>query len=144
MGKAFEKQIKTIKDQGQKQIKAIQDQGNVKTIKKYDYNDKDSPLILKQKEIFNETADERLDKITKLGEKLNRDELVYRYKGKSPDEEFHKYDNALDLINKIKNGERKLAEAKNDQAIFKSHFGETKKRNNNKRSKEQKQRTIQY
>ena len=49
MGKAFEKQIKTIEDQGEKQIKAIQDQGQVKTIKKYDYNDEDSPLFLKQK-----------------------------------------------------------------------------------------------
>ena len=35
LGKAFEKQIKTIGDQGEKQIKAIQDQGQVKTIKKY-------------------------------------------------------------------------------------------------------------
>ena len=34
LGKAFEKQIKTIGDQGEKQIKAIQDQGQVKTIKK--------------------------------------------------------------------------------------------------------------
>ena len=33
--KAFEKQIKTIEDQGEKQIKAIQGQGQVKTIKKY-------------------------------------------------------------------------------------------------------------
>ena len=33
MGKAFEKEIKTIKDQGEKQIKAIQDKGQVKTIK---------------------------------------------------------------------------------------------------------------
>ena len=31
LGKAFEKQIKTIEDQGEKQIKAIQDQGEVKT-----------------------------------------------------------------------------------------------------------------
>ena len=36
MGKAFEKQIKTIEDQGEKQIKAIQDQGQLKTIKKYE------------------------------------------------------------------------------------------------------------
>ena len=32
LGKAFEKQIKTIEDRGQKQIKAIQDQGILKTI----------------------------------------------------------------------------------------------------------------
>ena len=31
-GKAFEKQIETIKDQAEKQIKAIQDQGKLKTI----------------------------------------------------------------------------------------------------------------
>ena len=49
LGKAFEKQMKTIEDQGEKQIKVIQDQGHVKTIKKYDYDDEDSPLISKQK-----------------------------------------------------------------------------------------------
>ena len=32
LGKAFEKQIKTIEDQEEKQIKAIQNQGQVKTI----------------------------------------------------------------------------------------------------------------
>ena len=49
MGKAFEKQIKTIEDPGEKQIKAIQDRGQVKTIKKYAYDAEDTPLILKQK-----------------------------------------------------------------------------------------------
>ena len=64
LGKAFEKQIKTIEDQGEKQIKAIQDQdqGQVKTMKKYDYDDEHTPVISKQKEIFNGLADERLEK----------------------------------------------------------------------------------
>ena len=62
LGKAFEKHIKTIKDHGEKQIKAIQDQGQLKTIKKYVYNTEDTPLILKQKEIFNGIVDERLKK----------------------------------------------------------------------------------
>ena len=57
LGKKFEKQIKTIEDQGEKQIKAIQDQGEVKTIKKYAYNNGDNPLISKQKEMFNELVD---------------------------------------------------------------------------------------
>ena len=73
LGKAFEKQIKTIEDEGEKQIKAIQNQGQVKTMKKYTYNDEDSPLIWKQKEIFNKLVDERLDEIIKLDEKVNRD-----------------------------------------------------------------------
>ena len=130
--------MKKKSKEGEKQKKAIQDQGHVKTIKKYDYNDEDSPLISKQKEIFNELADKRLNEITELDKKVNLDDLVYRYKGKSPDEKFDKYDNALGLINKIQNGEIKLAEAKNNQIIFKSHFGEIKKGNNKKRSKEQK------
>ena len=49
MGKAFEKQIKTIEDQWEKQIKAIKDQGQIKTIKKYDYDDEDSQLISEAK-----------------------------------------------------------------------------------------------
>ena len=138
LGKAFEKQIKTIEDQGEKQIKAIQNQGIVKTIKKYTYDDEDSPLISKQKEIFNKLVDERLDEITKLDKKVNHDDLIYRYKGKTPNEKFDEYDSALNLINKIKNGETKLAQAKNDQIKFKSNLGEIKKGNNKKRTKKQK------
>ena len=85
-GKAFKKQIKTIEDQGEKQIKAIQNQGQVKIIKKYAYDDEDSLLISKQKEIFNELGDKRLNEITELDKKVNHDDLIYRYKGKTPDE----------------------------------------------------------
>ena len=47
LGKAFRKQIKKIEDQGEKQTKAIQNQGQIKTIKKYTYDNEDSPLISK-------------------------------------------------------------------------------------------------
>ena len=50
-------------------MKAIQDQGQVKAIKKYDYDSKDTPFISKQKEIFNELVDERREKITDLDKK---------------------------------------------------------------------------
>ena len=46
------KNIKTIENQGEKQIKVVQNKGQVKTIKKYTPDDEDSPLISKQKEIF--------------------------------------------------------------------------------------------
>ena len=46
---AFEKEIKTVEDQGEKQIKAMQDQGHVKTIKKYVFDAEDTPFISKQK-----------------------------------------------------------------------------------------------
>ena len=79
-----------------------------------------------------------LDDITELDGKVNLDDLIYRYKGKIPDEKFNTYDNALDLINKIKHGEIKLAEAENDQIRFKSTLGEIKKGNNKNRSKQEK------
>ena len=62
--------------------------------------------------MFNQPADERLKEITELDGKVNRDDLVYRYKGKTPDEKFDKCDNALDLIDKIRNGEIKISNVK--------------------------------
>ena len=59
-------------------------------------------MISKQKEIFNKLVDERIDDITKLDKKVNVADLIYRYKGKIPDENFDTYNNALDLIDKIK------------------------------------------
>ena len=93
-------------------------------------------MTSKQKEIFNELVYKRLNEITELDRKVNRDDLTYRYKGKTSDEEFNKYDNALDLINKIKNDETKLVEAKNDQEKFRSDLSEIKR--GSKTSKEQK------
>ena len=80
MGKAFEKQIKTIEDQGGKQIKAIQGKGQVKTIKKYANDAEDTPSISKQKKIFNELVDERLEEITNLDKKVSSDNLNTRVK----------------------------------------------------------------
>ena len=112
--KAFEKQIKTIEDQGEKQIKAIQDQGQVKTIKKYAYDSEDTPFISKQKEIFNELADERLEKITYLDDGVNSNNLIYRYKSRTADAKFDKFDDALGIINKIRDGKIVLADVKNN------------------------------
>ena len=72
LGKPSEKQIKRTEDQGEKQIKAIQNQGD----------DEDTPLISKEKGMFNKLTDGRIDAITKLDEKFNLDNSIYRYKGK--------------------------------------------------------------
>ena len=69
LGKALERQIKTIEDQGAKQIKAIQNHGQHKMIKKYAYDLEDTPFISKQKEIFNKLIDERREKIADLDKK---------------------------------------------------------------------------
>ena len=79
-------------------------------------------MISNEKEIFNKLVDERLDEITRLDEKVNPDNLIYRYKGKTADTKFDKFDNAFNLFDKIRNGKIKLADEKNDQIKFKSNF----------------------
>ena len=115
LGKAFEKQIKTIEDQGEKQIKAIQDQGQLEAIKKYAYDAEDTPFISKQNKIFNELVDERREKVIDLDKRVNSDALIYRYKGNTANVKFDEFDNALNIINKIHNGEIRLANVKNNQ-----------------------------
>ena len=138
VGKAFDKQIKTIEDQGKKNVDALNTLKSDKkiTIEKYTYDLKDTPFISKQKEIFSKLVDERIEKITDLDEIVNRNDLIHRYKGKVADTNFSKFDNALDLINKILDGKKDLADVKKNQKKFKYYLGEIRK--GSKKSKEQK------
>ena len=138
LGKAFDKQIKTIEDQGKKQVDALNTlkSDNKITIKKYTFDPNDTPFISKQKEIFNKLLDEKLEKINDLDEKVNNNDLIYRYKGKFADTKFNEFDNALGIINKIGDGKEDLAGVKKNQRRFKYYLGETKK--GAKKSKEQK------
>ena len=127
----------------EKKIKGIQNQGQFKTIKKYTYDDENSPLISKQKEIFNEFADKRLaEEITKLNKKANTDDLIYRYKSPTADTHFDEFDNALGLINKIREVVTKLADVKNDKIKLKSKLDI--KRKQQKKVKRAKKRFAQH
>ena len=66
LGKALEKQIKTIEDEGKKQVKAIQDNKHLVNINKDDDDYKDKLLLSKEREIFKDIYNKRLDKITFL------------------------------------------------------------------------------
>ena len=128
MGKAFE----------------LQDQGQLKTIKKYDNDAEDTPFISKQKKVFNKLVDERHKKMTDLVKKVNSDDLIYKYKGNTADAKFDKFDNALNIINKIQNGEISLANLNNNHEKSRFYLGEIKRGNNKKRSKEQKKHFAQH
>ena len=95
-------------------------------------------MISKQKEIFNELVDERHEKVTDLDKKVNNDDLIYRYKGNTAYAKFDKFDNTLNIINKIQNGEISLADVTNDQEKFKSYLGEIKRGNTKKYQKSKK------
>ena len=63
LGKAFEKQIKTIEDQGKKQVKAIQDKQLINNNDDY----KDRPLLSKERKIFKDIYNKKLDKNRRIG-----------------------------------------------------------------------------
>ena len=72
LGKTFEKQTKTIEDQGEKQIKAIQD-NRKQLISDDDYKNK--LLISKEREIFKDIYNKRLDKLEELNNKIDYENL---------------------------------------------------------------------
>ena len=62
-----------------------------------------SPLVLKEKEIYNKLTEEIYEKINNLDKKVNN-KLLFKYKGNTSDEDFSRFDNAFELISKIRDG----------------------------------------
>ena len=102
LGKAFEKQIKTIEDQGKKQVKAIQDK-QIVNINKDDYKDdyKDKLLLSKEREIFKDIYNKRLDKIEELNNKIDYDNLEYAVYSKKELIDFSELKRPLTILDKI-------------------------------------------
>ena len=114
LGKAFEKHIKTIEDQGEKQIKAIQD-NRKQLISNDDYKNK--LLISKEKEIFKDIHNKRLDKIIMV---LNG--LEYN---------FNKIKDPMTFLNDISEGKISVEEAKEKQKDYYSYLNTIRRGNNN-------------
>ena len=72
LGKAFEKQIETIEDQGRKQVEALK----TKVI-----NDKSNNNPPISKEIYDKMSEERIDKILEMSKQINYYNFVYEFKG---------------------------------------------------------------
>ena len=60
LGKVFEKQTKTIENQGEKQIKAMQDKRPIKSIEKFTDDINDSSIVLKEKEIHHKLTEDKV------------------------------------------------------------------------------------
>ena len=77
LGKAFEKQTKTIKDQGEKQIKTIQDNKEQLVNINNDDDYKNKLLLSREIEIFKNIYNKRLGEIEELSEKIDYNNLKY-------------------------------------------------------------------
>ena len=115
IGKVFEKQTKTIEDQGKKQVKAIQDK-QIVNINKDDYKNK--LLLSKEREIFKDIYNKRLDKIEELNNKINYNDLEYPVYRSKKIYNFSELTDPLTLLDEIKKGEISIEQAKNNQKNY--------------------------
>ena len=115
LGKALEKQRKTIEDQGEKQVKAIQDK-RIVNINKDDYKDK--LLLSTEREIFKDIYYKGLDKIEEMHNEIDYDDLNYVVLSSDMEYKFSIEKDPISLLNAIEKGEMSLEEAKKRQKNY--------------------------
>ena len=99
LGKAFEKQIRTIEDQEKKQVQALEDlKPNKKTeaIQSKSYNQS------KTKTIFNNLISTRKSIMNELYESVDYNDLKFEHVGPTKDVSFYEYMDSKELFNKLK------------------------------------------
>ena len=120
MGKAFEKQIKTITNQWEKQVEALE---NLKDLKKQLANNYENKLLhLKEGEIFKNIYNKRLDKIKELAEENDDNNLVFNTISTAIKTDFSKKVDPLTFLNKIKKVEITIEEAEKSQNDFNNYL----------------------
>ena len=108
LGKAFDKQIKAIEDQGKKQVDAL---NTLKSDNKLEIKDKD---IIPESSFANDESRNELNKIKKMEESIDREKLVYKTDRHTYD--FRKF-NAIRTFGKdIYNGKITLEEVHESQS----------------------------
>ena len=117
LDKAFEKQTKTIKDQGKKQVKTIQDNKQLLNINNDD-DYKDKLLLSKEREIFKDICNKRLDKIEEINNKIDYNKLNYVVAGTGDEYNFNNLDDPLAFLNNIKKGKISMNKAIEQQENF--------------------------
>ena len=128
LGKAFEKQTKTIEDKGEKQIKAIRD-NRKQLISDDDYKNK--LLISKEREIFKDIYNKRLDKLEELNNKIDYDNLKYVVESSGDEYRFNKIEYPIAFLNDIKKGKISLEEAKEQQKNYYNYLNMIRRGNKN-------------
>ena len=134
LGKAFEKQTKIIEDQGKKQVKAILDNKHLVNINKDD-DYKDKLLFSKEREIFKDIYNKRLDKIEELNNKIDYDNLQYVPVNSGKIYIFSELTDPLTFLNEIKKGKMSLEEVKNCRQNYLGYLNIMRKGNKNANQK---------
>ena len=123
MGKTFEKQIKTIEDQGKKHVDALENlkpKEETKPIEDKSNNQSKATII------FNELINKRKELMNKLYDSVDYNNLKFEYVGPTNDVSFYEYKDSKELFNAIKNNQIKFSEVKNKQNNFLKKLNEVK------------------
>ena len=115
MRKAFEKQIKTIEDQGKKQVDALENlkpKEETKPIKDTSNNQSRATII------FNDLINKRKELMSELYDSVDYNNLKFEYVGPTKDVSFYEYKDSKELFNAIRNNQIKFSEVKNKQNEF--------------------------
>ena len=132
--KAFEKQIKTIEDLGKTQVKTIQDNKQSVNINK-DNDYKDKLLLSRERKIFKDICNKRLDKIEELNNNIDYNDLNYVVIGAGHKYSFDDLDDPLTLLNNIKKGKTSMGKAIEQQYNFRKYLNLIRIGNKNENQK---------
>ena len=102
LGKAFEKQVKTIEDQGKKQVDVLKDlkeKEQTKLIEDKSSNQSNATII------FNYLINKRKKIMSELHDSVDYNNLKFEYVGPTKDVSFYEYVDSKELYNAIKNNQ---------------------------------------
>ena len=105
LGKAFQKQIKTIEDQGKKQVDALEKWKPEETKPIRDTPNNQS----RAKIIFNDLNNKRKELMSELYDSVDYKNLKFKYVGSTKDVSFYEYRDSKELFNAIKNSQIKFS-----------------------------------
>ena len=114
LGKAFDKQIKTIEDQGKKQVDALEKlkPKEIKPIEGTSNNQSRAATI------FNELINKRKELMNELYDSVDYNNLKFEYMTVDKDVSFYEYMDSKELFSAIRDKKIGFGEAKNKQNDF--------------------------
>ena len=121
LGKAFEKQIKIIDEQGPKQVKALKNLKPKEQTKAI--ADKSDDEFLTKKETYDRLFDKRLSEMEEISNKVDYNDLIYNFKIKSSAPiNFIKFKGPFGIFREIRDGNISLTKAEENQEDFKKEL----------------------
>ena len=132
LGKAFEKQIKTIEYQGQKQVDDLENLKPKKETKPIEDKSNNPP---KSVIIFDDLINKRKELMRELYDSVHYNNLKFQYVGPIKDVSFYEYMDSKELFDTIISNQIKFNEVKNKQNEFPNKLNNIKIGKKNSKTK---------